>query len=162
MGNRLGAKLSRLIRERAYLSGTLPGLQERVNILRADLKAANAALKVGSARLEELDAAIGVLSAIDPAGIRPIHSTPRVMSGEHGEFRRELIRVLKDAEGVVGMRALLRHMAATFSLPLETPTDRTRAGYLVRRPLNHFRMMGAVKRLPNHPDTGEACWMWIG
>jgi hypothetical protein len=111
--------------------------------------------------MAELDAGIGTLSAIDPAGIRPIQSTPRVISGERGEFRCEMIRVLKEANGAVGMRALVRHMVTTFKLPMETPKDRKRAGYLVRRPLNIFRAKGAVKRLPDHPDTGEACWMWI-
>jgi hypothetical protein len=161
MGNVLGTKLSRLIRERAYLSGALPGLQDRVSDLRADLKAANAAFKAGSARLAELDAAIGSLSVIDPAVIRPIQGIQRVMSGKHGEFRRELIRVLKEAEGAVGMRTLVRHMSAAFSLPMETSRDMRRAGDLVRRPLNIFRAKGAVKRLPDHIDTGEAYWMWI-
>jgi hypothetical protein len=161
MGNLLGTKLSRLIRERAYVSGALPGLQERVSDLRADLKAANAAFKASSVRLAELDAAIGALSVIDPVGIRPIQGIQRVMSGKHGEFRRELIRVLKEAEGAIGMRTLVRHMAAEFSLPMETRRDMRRAGYLVRRPLNIFRVKGAVRRLPDHPDTGEAYWMWI-
>lgn len=160
MANRLGTNLSRLIRERAYLSGTLPALEVRVSTLRADLKAANAALLAASSRMAELDAAIGALSAIDPVDIRPIRSTPRVMRGVHGEFRRELLRVLKEADGAVGMRDLVRHMATTFCLPMGTPADRERAGYLVRRPLNVFRSKGAVRRLPEHPDTGEACWIW--
>lgn len=160
MGNRLGGKLSRLIRERAYLSGALLGLQVRASALRTELRATNAALRAANSRIVELDAAIGTLSAIDPVDIRPIRSTPRVMSGERGEFRSEMIRVLKEANGAVGMRALMSHMVATFKLPMETPKDRRRAGYLVRRPLNVFRSKGAVRRLPDHPDTGEACWIW--
>ena len=161
-GNRVGTKLSRLIRERAYLSGSLPSLQIEVDELRGRLKVARKALRDATKRRQSIDAAIQELSAIEPSQIRSIRRTPRREGNRHGEFRRELVRVLKNARSPAWSSDLVRHMAKAFGLPMETPEQRERARHLVLRPLYAFKKKGAVERLPTGAINSEGLWRWCG
>lgn len=110
--------------------------------------------------LAKLDQKITTASTIDTSQIRPIRSTPRPLNSKHGAFRRELVRVLKKAGGPVQIGDLVRHMADVFDLPMDTQDERVRARDSVRRPLNLFRLKGAVIRLPSRPDSQEGMWCW--
>lgn len=154
--------MSRLVRERAYLSGSLPAIETEVADLRAKLKAARATLKAATDRIQVIDTSIGQLSVIQPSDIRSIRRTPRREGSKHGEFRRELIRVLKEASGPVWTGDLVRHMADAFDLPMDTVEDRDRASYLVRRPLYVFKNKGAVERIPTGTPSSEGLWRWCG
>lgn len=76
-GNLIGTKLSRLIRERAYLAGEIPILDGEISALRRGLKEARARHKKTTDRIQELDRLLTDLSAIDPTKIRAIRSMPR-------------------------------------------------------------------------------------
>lgn len=161
MGNHVGARLSRLIRERAYTAGALQEMDKQVEMIEAELSAAREKANDARARIEHLDQEITKLSAIEPENIRPIRAMPRIMKGAHGDFGRELIRILKEENGgTLEMLQMVRHMAAVFDLPMSTPEERERAGYLVRRRLNVFRKKGAVERMPTDSSNAPGLWRW--
>lgn len=160
MANHIGTRLSRLIRERAYTAGALPEIDKQVKTIKAELSAARKKAKAARARLEYLDQEITRLSAIEPVDIRAIRATPRIMKGKHGDFGRELIRILKEEGGVLEMRQMVKHMAATFGFPMNTADERERVGYLVRRRLNVFREKGAVERVPTEASNAPGLWRW--
>lgn len=83
------------------------------------------------------------------------------MTGAHGEFRKELIRLLKEADGPVYTDTLVVFLATEFKLPMTSQDDRTRARSLVRRPLQIFARNGAVKRLPSQADKLCGLWQWM-
>lgn len=161
MANYLGPKLSRLVRRRAYLAGEIVGREKRVAELRSRLTAEEKAVQDAKDHLQALDVEIERESALDVADIRPIRATPRTMDGKHGQFVRELIRLLKEANGPVDMENLVEPMALRFSIPFSTGEERKRAGYLVRRRLNKLREYGAVHRLPTVPGRRTGVWRWI-
>lgn len=160
MGNPWGAKLSRLIRERAYVSGAIEPLQREIADVEFKLVAAKATYAEHLSRLTHLDEQIAYHSSINPEEIRPIRKLARVTQGEYGSFRRELIRLLKEADGPVAIGYLVDRMADMFHLPLETAADRKHSMDLVRKPLNIFRRRGAVERLPNVPEERQGRWRW--
>lgn len=168
MANYIGAKLSRFIQQRAYVAGEIERLDKLevelsaiISKARKDMRVAKQAALVFRERVCCLDEQIQQLSAIDPSDIRSIRSMPRKTAGEYGDFRRELIRLMKESGGALTMSEMVGHMAKLFKMPLITSEDRVRATYLVRRPLNHFRQLGAVERLPSLPGTIEGVWRWI-
>lgn len=168
MANYIGAKLSRLIQQRAYSAGEIERLIELevelpaiISKARKDMRAAKQALLVLHERVGCLDEQIQQLSAMDPADIRSIRTLSRKTVGDYGGFRRELIQLLKEFGGALTMSEMVDHMANLFSMPMVTPQDKVRATYLVRRPLNHFRKKGAIERLPSFPGKNEGVWRWI-
>lgn len=161
MANHVGTKVSRLIRERAYLAGSLPSLESRKTGLERDLAAATEAFEAAQKRLEAIDASITELSAITPSDIRPVRHTPHKLDAGYGDFRREMIRVLKETGGPVETAELFRHMAATFSMPNTTSAEKRKVRGLVRRPLYEFEKKGAVRRLPSVSDKGHGVWEWV-
>lgn len=161
MGNPWGTKLSRLIRERAYVSGAIEPLQQEITDIESALASAKAKHAEHLARLQHLDEQIIQLSTINPQeDIRPIRKLARVTQGEYGSFRRELVRLLKEADGPVSVGYLVDRMANMFHLPLETAADRKHSMDLVRKPLNIFRRRGAVERLPTRPGERQGVWRW--
>lgn len=160
MANYVGVRLSRLIKERAYTAGRCTQLNSKLTGLKKEAAQCSKDLKRAEAKVVELDRMIATASAIDPADIKPIRSTPRLIDSKYGAYRRELIRVLKEAGGPVKVSDLIAHMATTFNLPMNTSKERTHARDSVRRPLNIFKEHGAVIRMPSHPDTQEGVWCW--
>jgi hypothetical protein len=160
MANHVGPKVSRLIKERAYTAGHCALLRSRRVRLQEELSRLDQELLQVETRIVELDGKITAASAIDTSHIKPIRSTPRRQEARHGAFRRELVRILKEAGGPVSSGALLQHMVAVFNLPMSTTKERNRSRELVRRPLNVFKAKGAVVRLPSTPDTLEGIWCW--
>lgn len=160
MANYVGIRLSRLIKERAYTAGRCTQLNSKLSELKKEVAQCYKDLKRSKARVVELDRMIATASSIDPSDIKPIRSTPRQPDRKHGAFRRELIRILKEAGGPVKSGDLITHMVAAFNLPMGTREERTRAYDSVRRPLNVFKTKGAVIRMPSHPETLEGVWCW--
>lgn len=160
MANYVGIRLSRLIKERAYTAGRCTQLNSKLSELKKEAAQCSKDLKRSKAKVVELDRMIATASTIDPADIKPIRSTPRQPDNKHGAYRRELIRILKEAGGPVKASDLVTHMVATFNLPMSTKEERTRARDSVRRPLNVFKTHGAVIRMPSHPETLEGVWCW--
>ena len=97
MGNHLGARLSRLVRERAYVSGGLPEMERREASLMTDIKAVRREVREINKRIAELDEGIAHLSAIDTSQIRPIRPTPRRLGTKHGTFNAALVTLLRKA-----------------------------------------------------------------
>jgi len=162
MANYVGLKLSRLIKERAYLAGSLPSTQNEVEDLRANLKAKESELTQRTDRLADLDKQIAELSAIDPNDIRPIKATPRKMIGAHGSFRQELIRLLKSYDEPVPTGELTEYMAEKFGFQTNTAKEVIAANDAVRRPLNLFRSRGVVERYPSLDGSLQGRWLWVG
>lgn len=162
MTNPVGNTLSRLIKERAYLSGAISAIENNIEILRLQLNAKVDLLNQQIERLNELDARIIELSAIDVADIRAIKSTARVMKGSHGELKRALIDVLKCSKIPVTSGELVKHIAEQFSYPLDTPAQRRAARNAVICPLNLMRKRGAIVRLPSLNSSQQGRWQWVG
>lgn len=160
MANHVGTKLSRLIKQRAYTAGHRDLLCANRVKLQDELARLNQEIQRDEAMIADLDGKITAISAINTSYIKPIRSTPRRQEGRHGEFRRELVRILKEAGGPVNSGAILQHMVKAFNLPMSSAKERNRARELVRRPLNVFKGKGAVIRLPSTPDSleGVCCW----
>ena len=127
MANYVGIRLSRLIKERAYTAGRCTQLNSKLSELKKEAAQCSKDLKRSEARVVELDRMIATASTIDPADIKSIRSTPRQSDGKHGSFRKELIRVLKEAGGPVKVSDLITHMVATFNLPMSTSSERAPA-----------------------------------
>ena len=72
MANPLGNRLSRLVREHAYLSGSLPLLKEEVSLTEACLATKKRRLELSLQRLVEVDQQITTLSAINLCEIASI------------------------------------------------------------------------------------------
>lgn len=161
MANYLGTKLSRLVRRRAYLGGDIIRLDARVVELRNSLAAAEKAAQDAKEELQALDGEIETLSEIDVTDIRAIRATPRTTEGRHGQFVRELVRVLREADSPVDTEDLVAHMASTFSVPISTREQRKCAEDMVRRRLNELREDSAVIRLPSAPGKRTGIWRWI-
>jgi hypothetical protein len=160
MTNHVGIFLSRLIKERAYTAGHCVLLRSRLDKLKKEVSQCAKEIKRANAKITDLDKKITAASAIDTSKIRPIRSTPRILDSKHGAFRRELIRILQEADGPVLIKDILNHMATVFDLPMSTNAERRRSLELVRRPLNIFKTKGAVLRLPSHPGSPEGVWCW--
>lgn len=168
MANYIGAKLSRLIKQRAYDSGEVERLSEIevkltavISKARAGLRAAKNNSQALQERIRRTDEEIQLLSVMNPVEIRKIRAMPRKMNGKHGDFRRELIKVLKNAGGALNIGEMVAYMAKRFDIPMVTTQDRVRARYLVRRQLNIFKKRGAVERLPSLPENNHGVWRWI-
>ncbi len=162
MANYVGLNLSRLIKERAYLSGSLPSMQKEVVDLQSNLKAKENELAQSTDRLAELDKQIAELSAIDPNDIRPIKATPREMIGAHGSFRQELIRLLKSYDEPVSSGELIDYMAKKFGYQMNSTKQLRAARDAVCRPLNVFRERGVVERHPSLDGSQQGRWLWVG
>jgi hypothetical protein len=160
MANHIGTRLSRLIKERAYTAGHCVLLRSRLDKLKKEASLCAKEIKLASAMIAKLDQKITSASAIDTSQIRSIRPTPRSPNSQHGAFRRELVRVLKKAGGPVQIGELVKHMAEVFDLPMDTQDERVSARDAVRRPLNLFRLKGAVIRLPSRPGSQEGMWCW--
>lgn len=164
MANYLGNRLSRLIRERAYLSGSLPELQEDVRQAQTSLDAKVHRLNLAQQRLLDVDQQLRELSSIDPSKIAAIRRTTRHGHKEHGAIRRMIFDLLKLGQPI-RTTDLIRHMAPLFDWDLSTPKGRIYAIDAVREPLRRFKNKGLVERLPDGvSDNGQriGVWRWIG
>lgn len=143
------------------MAGDILRFERHAIQLRSDLEAAERVVRDAKEELRGLDGEIDALSTIDVQDIRPIRATPRTTGSGHGEFVRELIRVLRAADGPVDMADLVREMASKFGVPFSTPEERRRAAYMVRRRLNELREKSAVVRLPTETGRRTGVWRWI-
>ncbi len=164
MENRLGNRLCRLVREHAYLSGSLPNLKEEVRLAEINLATKTGHMELATQRLAEVQYQITKLSAIDLSGIASIRPTPRVGKKEHGALRQTILEVMKSGRAIRTVD-LIRLMAPIFEWDLSTLKGRRYAKEAVRGPLRRFEAMGVVERLPDAlSDLGQPCgvWRWIG
>ena len=162
MANYLGTKLSRLVKEHSYLSGTIEHAPKTIERLRRDLETLEASYATALSRLSEVKQVIDELSAIDTEDIRPTRALKRQELGRHGQFRRELVRVLKEARGPISMIEMIDELSNVFNIPLNTSIDKKRAYNRLRSPLAYFKDKGAVERLPCRPGSMDGVWRWIG
>ena len=164
MANPIGNRLSRLVRERAYLSGSLSGLEEEVRLTETTLVAKRRRLELTLQRLAEINQKITEISAIDLSKIAAIRRTPRVGKKEHGALGRTVIELMKSGQPMSTVE-LIRFMAQPFGWDLSTIKGRKYAMDAVRQPLRRFKAMGVVERLSDGlAETGQLCgvWRWIG
>ncbi|HLP96848.1 MAG TPA: hypothetical protein VK149_00235 [Sideroxyarcus sp.] len=162
MANHVGVKLCRLIRERAYLSGSLPDLQKQIIEIKAQLVQARKKLRQAHEQLHLLDKGIASLSAMDTADIRPIRATPRKLVASHGAFTQELIKILSEGLLPVKTEAIIRHMAEVFDMPRSTPAERENTRRRITRRLRMLVEKNAVERLHDPSCNQGGLWRWIG
>ncbi len=164
MANLIGSRLSRLVRERAYISGSISNLKKDVEQAEANLSAKMRRLDLVLQRLVEVDQQITALSDIDVSEIAAIRPTPRVGKREHGALRRTIIDVMSSGRPMRSVD-LISLMAPIFEWDLSTLEGRKYASNAVCDPLYRFKDRGIVERLPDaRSDTGRPCgvWRWIG
>lgn len=162
MANHVGLKLSRLIRERAYLGGSLPVLEKKVAEREAELNLARQNLQHVLDQINTIDKDIAAQSAIDASDIRPIRRTPRRLQVRHGTFTRELLGILRESPSPLSTEEIIRHMAEVFNLPRNTPIDRDDTRRRVTKRLRVFVAKNAIERLHEPTGNGLGLWRWIG
>lgn len=164
MANTLGSRLSRLVRERAYISGSISSLKKDIVQAEANLCAMTRRLDLVLQRLADVDEQIAALSAIDVSGIAAIRPTPRLGQKEYGSIRRTIIDLMKRGQPI-STAELIQLMTPIFEWNLSTRSGREYAIDAVREPLRRFKNKGVVERLPDQiTQTGRRCgvWRWIG
>lgn len=164
MANRLSNRLNRLIREHAYLSGSLPDLMEDVRLAEASLATKTKCLELSLQRLIEVDQQITALSAIDVSKIATIRQTPRVGKQEYGALRGTILDIMKNGRPIK-TSDLLRLLAPVFEWDLTTNQGRDHARHAVIKPLGIFQKKGVVEKLADEvSESGQRCgvWRWIG
>lgn len=162
MANKLGNNLNRLIKERAYLGGALPLLQQEAAALKAKSKAKSKEFNTAKARLAELDKLIAESSTIDPDDIRRIKAKPRKMfAGGHGKLTNELVRLLQSYTEPVESGVILNHIVKLYAYPMDTPAQRRMARNTILGPLNLFKKYGAVMRYPSLDGSQQGRWQWV-
>lgn len=162
MGTRLGTKLNRLIKERAYLGGTISILNSELARIQLLAEAKVAELTVANSRLAEIDRLITEYSAIKPEDIRAIREKRRRVKGEHGKLILELTMLLKSKNGPVDTRDMVTHIVNKYSFPMTNAAERRSARAAVNGPLNKLKKLGIVQRLPSASGSSAGRWLWIG
>lgn len=161
MGNRLGNKLNRLIKQRAYLSGEISVLESEADVIKAQADAKARELTDANAKLAEIDGLITELSSINPDDIKVIRQKRRRVKGVHGGLMLELIRMLKEADGPLDTRAMVSQIVKKFSFPMSNAAERRSARASVNGPLNKLKKFGVVVRHPSSPDSAAGRWEWV-
>ena len=162
MANHVGTKLSRLIKERAYLTGSLPELDGQIAELKLQIRKSKAMAKEARQRIEQVDWQIQALSAIDTTQIRAIRRTPRRLQAKHGAFVGELIQILREDPLPVRTEDIVAHMVQVFNMPQSTPHEREHTRKRITRCLRNLVSKGAVKRLHDPRQTISGLWCWTG
>lgn len=173
MANHIGTKLSRLIRERSYLSGEIERLEEaaqdlqrEIEALRAKRKTKVVELKRVRLRLVEVDDFIRADAPnIDPNDINVVRRTPRQSTGAHGTLVGAVVALLRSNLDAVSTIEVAEKLAPEFGLPWTTAKGRDYTLSRVRRILNNLKERKAVARAS--AATGEhnqpvARWRWAG
>lgn len=162
MTTRLGNKLNRLVKERAYLGGDLDTLKKDRDNLTTAIARKNNEISAKEIRLAELDSQITDLSKIDPDDIARIKVKPRISSGEYGGLRIELMNLLMSQEQPVATGEMVNYIVAHFSYPVETPAERRAARSAVLGVLFQFKKRGVAVRLPSLDGSKQGRWQWVG
>ena len=160
--------LCRLIRERAYSSGTLALLDqeeaELENIFvqqRQRYREIRSAKKKLVTQLANLDAEITRQLPVDPEDIRSIRNTPRFGS-KHGSIVRSIVRMLTAQPAPVRTTDMVHALVQELGWPYATNEDREVARKNVVQPLRVLVKKGAVVRLHDTTKNGVGAWMWVG
>jgi hypothetical protein len=148
MGNMLGVRVSRLVKENACSNGKVASLEREIATQQTELEALHRQLRTAQESVVRTKKLIAQVSSIDVATIRSIQSTPRVIEGKHGDFRREIVRLLKEAKGPVRTSGLMRILKVEFQIPFSNIEERQRAREKIRGPLRVMKKKGVIRRLP--------------
>lgn len=179
MAKYISNELARIIREVAYSQGRtrkIYGLITRLKNEQQRIEARLAALPAEIAEVEEaLNFALAEVEALraeakEKAPSLPLHDirsivpTPKTGTWEWGDLKREIIAVLKAANGKpLSTSQLMEHCAIRFGIvdqPL--PNGGSKLRDAVGRPLRSLAVIGAVKRLPGPNPSAPAFWVWVG
>ena len=172
MPHNISLRLTRLIRERSYLSGEVVRGHQRVMDLIEEVGQARARLhqaeqELGSLkrRREQLDRLIRQEApSIDPTNIQTVQETPRTTKQEHGALITTVIENLRSSPQGISTFEMTQRIAPQFGLPWSTAAEQRDSMSRARRILNRLKTQGAVKRLPStERRNGQklARWLWI-
>ena len=165
MTNLIGNRVSRLVRERAYLSGELLRLEQAVRDAQERLDAQKVCLNRMLARIEDVDRSIRQFSGIDPTCIASIRATPKTGLGQFGDLRRTLVDILKEKKSPITTVEIIQRIGPVMGWDLATAHGRKKAREAVRKPLQIFKDRMVVERLPSHETAHRrncGVWRWIG
>ena len=161
MASNLGIKLNRLIKEHAYVGGSLLRLQKKAEDLRVEYEAAVTAVNEANDYREVLGKKIEELSAINLDDIRKTKETPRKTDQPLGSLTRELIRVLKSIDGPITTGELVQYIVKLYGYPYNTLAERRATRNAITGPLNLFSKRGAVIRMPCLEGSQQGRWQWV-
>ena len=172
MANHVSLRLSRLIRQRSYLSGEVVRAHQRVMDLTEEVAAARARLHQAQQELAnlqqwrvDLDKTIRKEApSIDPSYIQTVQETPRKTVREHGALIETVVAYLRASSNGVTTYEVARCIAPQFGLPWETSAEQSETVSRVRRIFNNLKKRGALKRLPStqrHKGQELGLWVWI-
>ena len=172
MANHISLRLSRLIRQRSYLSGEVVRAHQRVMDLTEEVAAARAKLHQAQQELAnlqqwrvDLDKTIRKEApSIDPSYIQTVQETPRQTEREHGALIETVVAYLRASSNGVTTYEVARCIAPQFGLPWETSAEKSETVSRVRRIFNNLKKRGALKRLPStqrHKGQELGLWVWI-
>ena len=166
MAQTVSPKIARLIRQRAYLSGSLKDLETRVTSIQAQLDAAQAAVATTHRTLAEIDQEIRTACpGIDPEDIRSIRAWPKLGDAPFGGLIDAIVQVLRQSPQGVTTEELRDLLSDKFRLGGENAAERRRARNRVLRPLNGLKAKGLVQRFDGGTSrSGQpiARWLWLG
>jgi DNA repair exonuclease SbcCD ATPase subunit len=177
VANYLNHELSQIIRDIAYGKGRtqkLRGLiqrlkseqaqlEERLRQLPQEISEAETALAEIVAKVQETKKkAQHKYAGLPIEDIRAVIPTPRQITWHHGEFKRELVSVLRSANGPVSTRQLMDYCSARFGIVEIQGTKRNKLRDQVSRRLKEMVDKGWLQRLEGPHPTSPAYWLWIG
>lgn len=163
----LGAHLNRLIKERAYLTGSLEVARERLTVIEKEVTALKEALTVGDARREILDQRILALSQIPLDDIRPIRAIPRISKAPHGKVIAGVIQFFQQSAGrSIRSDELQRLVASLSGCRIGIEVTKRQLKFRVANICFRLKQRGVLERLDSskNSDTGgtHSVWRWIG
>lgn len=179
MANIFGQELANLIRDCAYSQGEIDRTMAQITRLRAEkneleerLASVSKELAAAEEGLLETEEKVVVLREriaekaprLPLDDIRSILSTPKTGDWEWGKFNREMIRVLKHANGKpISTSDLMEHCAKHFGIvDQRTASGSSKLRDAVGRRLREMAAKGAVERLPGPTASAPAYWVWVG
>lgn len=178
VANYLNRELSKIIRDISYGNGELKKLRGLITRLRHEKEHIEERLKQLPQEIAEAEAemqrllvetgrtekkAKGKYPKLPIEDIRPTVLTPKRGDWNWGDFKREIVVLLKAAQGKpVSTNTFIDHCVIRFGLPNATIKDREILRNAVRKPLRQLVEVGVVERFNNPNPSALAYWRWIG
>lgn len=178
MANYLNPELCRIIREYSYTEGRAVRIDRLIRSLKAEQKRCETRLAEITPLLEEANVALEeakeqvkqVAKTLEKRAprlnrklIRPIVPTPKIGGAKWGDFKREMIQLLKDGDGqAISTKQIMDHFATKYGIPRDTPPERESLRQRILRRLEELAHKGAVQKQKAPDGSQWAYWLWVG
>lgn len=178
MANYLNHELCRIVRDIAYGKGQARKIKWLIVRLNREQKKIEERLAQIPLELEEAERVLKAIEgdlnisnekARDKFPWMPLHDireivpTPKTGNWEWGDFKRELIHVLKEANGrPISTRQLVDHCSARFGIEEVRTAHGGKLREAVSKRLREMAAKGIIRRLPSPSASAPAYWVWVG